>query len=201
MVYDLCKKHFEKVNVVLKFPKNTPPQLSYQWRSIVSITKKFTEWNFTPEEANIFIGVAINKSHDCRHRGLTILNDSDVMDQCYTQVKTLESQECQSVSVIRNCHEWLHKQSRNSPLVDHLMCRRKPGALTNIVTYFESGKLLKLYLAFSKPCNVALELLTYKHPDERKMCPNLGSLLYTRRNQSQDILPQIREILGSEFYV
>lgn len=201
LVYDLCKKHFEKVNVILKFPKGTPPHLTYQWRSISTITKKFTDWNFTLEEVDLFIGVVISKSRGFEHKGLTILNDSNVLEECYEQVKILESREHQSIKVLRNCHECLYKQSKNGLLVDCLISRRKPGALTNIVTYFESGKLVKLYLAFSRPCIVALELLGHKHPDERKMCPSVGSLLYTRRCQSQDIIPQVREILGSDFYV
>lgn len=200
-VYETCKRHFEKANISLRFPKNTPPHLTYQWRSIATATRKFNEWNFTPEEIDLFISVAIKKSESFRIKGLNILNDSDIMDKCYDEVKSLASLENQDIVMLRNIHKWLYKQSRGAPLVDHLISRRKPGALTNVVTYYQSGSLVKLYLAFSKPCCVALEILSTKCPDERKLCPNNATLFYTRRYQNQSIIPQIREIFGSDLYV
>lgn len=200
-VYEICKRHFEKANIVLRFPKNTPPHLTYQWRSIKSVTKKFQEWNFTPSEIDLFIGVAISKSDQFRIKGLNILNDSDILDKCYEEVKNLDAIENQDITLLRHSHQWLYKQLRGAPAVDHLISRRKPGALTNIVTYYQSGLLIKLYLAFSKPCCVALELLSQRCPEERKLCPNNATLHYTRRYQHQEIIPQIREIFGSDLYV
>lgn len=201
-VYEICRKHFENFNIILKFPKNTPPHLTYQWRFIKILTNKFVKWNFTIEEIDLFINIAIKKRYvQLKTRGLSVLNDSDIVDECYTEVKNHENVENQDIVLLKNTHQWLIKQLKNDSAVEHLINRRKPGSFTNITTYYQSGYLVKLYIAFSKSCCAALELLSQRCPEEREKCPSTSALYFIRHYQNQSILPQIKEILGSDSYV
>lgn len=203
-VYNTCKIALNNANISSVFPKNVPVHLTYQWRAITSITNKFIEWNFTAEECILYIETAVqllatNKKQ--KIKGLNILNDPTIIEKCYDRVKKELSYEDQTMNVIKNIHSWLYRQAKNEKLVDHLISRRKPTTLTNISTYFESGSLTKIYIAFSKPCCAALNILATRCPDERRICPADTTLFYTRRYSNKSLIPLIQEVLRSDFYV
>lgn len=203
-VLNTCQIALSNYNIKSAFPKNVPIHLTYQWRAIVSITNKFVEWNFTPKECALYIETAIqllatNKSQ--KIKGINILNDPTVIDRCYDKVKKELSNNNQTIDVIKNIHSWLYRQAKNQNIVEHLIFRRKPTTLTNITTYFESNNLTKTYIAYSKPCCIALGILSKKCPQERMICPTDTALFYTRRYSNKSLLPLIRETLGSDFHV
>jgi len=205
LVYVICKIQFTNYGIHVGFPKNTPPHLTYQWRTIKSITKKFIEWEFDTDDITLFMRVAASKlkNNNNTRKGVNVLFDKDLLDRCKETIEEMVAIEKQTGEHIKQTHDFITIAANRNPLhqgrVDkHLLTRNKPGAMSNIVAYYQSGRLSKTYLAFSIACNEALNRLEVSHNHERLLCPSQSALYYTRTYHLKNLKLIMRQTLGRD---
>jgi len=201
-VWDWCSAAYLQQGIRLKFPSNTDPVKTYQWRYVRSLTLKFSEWDFDEDLAKQFISIAVRhcKEAGVLRKGLAALHQSNLLQICYDELQKQANTHKQCTDSIEHIHNWLTERSQSN-LFETLLCRRDPDELCNLTQWVQASRISRLYLALSKPCGRALARLAKTHPEEREILPR-ATILYMLRSEfteDTDNIINIKRILGPDW--
>lgn len=196
IIFEICQKHFTNVGLPLKPAKGTPLKLSYIWKHIKTLTNKFNEWELSLEEVDAYVKIAANKivTLPSKQQSLQHIVKYDMLEYCHNEL-IRQKDDCSDLIIqMQNMHNWL-KSVAGLNLVDHLIKRHKPGALSNIIVYYQQGMLSKQYIAFSKLCRKALFIINQQNTVERNFCPDDAALNFIMNYKFVDFSVSIKKIL------
>lgn len=198
-VYEICNKHFTNIGLPLVPAKGTPLKLSYIWKHVKRLTAKFIEWDFTLDEINAYLRIVATRIKKLPPRQQSLQNaiKNDMLEFCYRELKRESELNTDLVSKLRSIHQWFNSvagSDRQSQIL-HLTRRHKPGALPNIVVYYQQGRLNKQYIAFSSVCREALNTIGSQSQTERSFCPSDAALQYMTQYQYKNQTHVFRNIL------
>lgn len=185
----------------LKFPNNTDPTKTYNWRYLSSMAKKFEEWDFDDETASRFINVAIDYAAEKKlaYKGLAVLHQNNMMEVCYKRLKALQDDGQHHVGRLREEVNLLRTLGKMD--ADKLLKRRNLDSFTFMTEAYLGGKLTQITFALSKACYTALVRLSKIDEVERRMLPKFTELFMLRKhfcNESENVL-QAKRILGTDW--
>jgi len=202
-VWNWCSDAYLRNGQRLKFPKNTKPNLTYQWRYVKAIAERFAEWQFDDDTCRKFIDIATKYAKDkgVLRKGLSILHQSNMLDICHEMLRREANTGKQSVDAIEAAHKWLLRQFGDNDPISVLLQRPREGALCNLTQWYKAHRIPDLYLAVSKSCCKALARLGASHPDELHLLPKRTKLYSLRCDIGRDIaiFKKTRKILGKEW--
>ncbi len=194
-LYKLCSEAYSQNGIKLKFPKDTDPTKTYQWRYLKSLDSKFKKWNFNDEDRLHFIKYAIGyaKKHKTLHKGLSIFHQSNIMDLCYEDAIKHRNKFENNAKLVLRQHRWLLNQA-NGMDIENILTQRR-GSTKNIVLWHQSSNLSELYISISKACLKSYRKMTTA---ELEMMPSLERLYFLRNsflvnNDSKRILSVINQ--------
>lgn len=196
----MCRERFAIEGIPLKIAKNTPLEFTYTWKHVQRLTKKFIEWQFTLDDIDAYIKIVAKKLNTLppRQRSLQNVVKNDMMEYCYAELRQQQASNINIMEQFYQAHDWFISTLGTdiNEQVLHLTKRYKPGALPNIVLYFQQGRLSKQYIAFSRACRVALNIIGNRSATERNFCPSDTALHYITHYKFKSHTTTIRQILG-----
>jgi hypothetical protein len=176
------------------FPSNTDPTKTYQYRSVKKFADKVLELGISDVAIRFLIDEIIkySKEQNLLSRGVAVLNKSDLLEECYRRIQKYMEQSDQLVADVRASHTFFHKNHGFA----HIARR---GGYSNLVLWYQSGRLCEEFVALSKSC---LRLVGLLPPNERSKIPDLTDLLLVRRRclNSEIVRDKLREVLGEDLY-
>jgi hypothetical protein len=179
-VYQICETHFLNAGISLKPAKGTPLKLSYIWKHVKTLTNKFNEWEFSADEIDAYIRIVSNRLSTLppRQRSIQFAVKAEMLEYCNEELERQQEDGIHLLDQIKRSHKWFQSVAGTDfqSQVDHLTQRYKPGALPNVVVYYQQGRLSKQYIAFSKSCRQALLIIGQQDISERSFCPNDAAL-------------------------
>lgn len=154
------------------------------------------EWKFSRDEADKYIEIISHKirSQPSKTKNMQVALKEEMLQYCYKQLTERKEAEDDLLLQISKSHQYL-KSVSNGDIVKHLISRHKPGALPNIVLYYQRSILCKQYLAFSDECKKALSIIVSTNPSERSFLPTDANLQYISLYQYKSKSTQIKSIL------
>jgi len=200
LTYDLFTKHFRNTHIPIKPPKNTPLKLSYLWKNIEKLTNKFKEWNFTIGECDKYIEImssyVINQHKSGKICNRIVLSNM-MLEYCYNAISEQKSNEDDLIRTIVSSHDFI-RSIGVSDIAAHMASRHKPGALPNIVLYYQQGLINVQYIAFSQECKKALSMILSRSSSDRSFIPSDATLQYIANYQLRSRSTQIRSIINNK---
>ncbi len=166
----------------INFPTNTDPCKTYQFRWIESFARKIDEWKLTDIEAKYLIEEVIKYSKERKllSRGVGVLCKADILEECYKRLNRKHDRIAVLISEIKANHEFLAKNS--------------DGLQSNLIHWFQQGRLCVEFVALSKSCLAVLNKL-----DAGRGCiPTLRELFLIRMRCLHDAREQLRAILKGD---
>lgn len=201
-IWEWCSEIYLQLGYKLTFPANTDRTKTYQWRYLKSIAAKFSEWEFDEHTSKRFIRTAARhcKKAGILHKGLASLHQSNITRICYEEILKESESSTDIISSIRATNAWLSERSKGD-LIKTLLFRRDPEEYCNLVKWFQSSRVPKLYLALSKSCGIALARLGKTHPEERESLPKTTSLYMLRSEflKNESNVSDAKSILGNDW--
>lgn len=197
-VWEWCSDAYLRHGRRLKFPADTDPKRTYQWRYVRSIASKFREWDFDEATGRRFIEIAVGRAVaiGVGHKGLAVLHQKNMLEVAYASLQQETAGNSTTIESLAIVHRFLAKQGE--PLLDRLLTKRDRDSLPNIVMWLQSGRLTALYLSLSRTCNVAMKRLDQ---DDRQLLPKATALYSIRSSFVRDASNerQARRILASDW--
>ena len=184
-----CAAYLQYGNRKLSFPRNTDPTKTYQWRYLQTLEHKFREWEFddTLAKAFIVIGVKYAVRHKLMNKGLAIFHQSNLLKVFHDQLCKAAAFAKSTIGIVANTKSWLDSQAAGQPLLDVLLMRESIGSYSNIVKWYQAGRLPVEYLALSRSCGLAMARLLKEAPGEREVLPDNLCLFTTRTSILQEV--------------
>ena len=107
--WTLCKSVLKSHNYLLRFPKNTDPRKTYQWRYVTKLSERFEEWEFDRPTAKVFLEIAITKLGyaNIRKNGLACLFRNGLLDIVHKELESREVDLQKIVDGIYNSNSFL----------------------------------------------------------------------------------------------
>ena len=202
-VWNWCSDAYLRNGQRLKFPANTNPSNTYQWRYVKAIAIRFAEWQFDDDTCRKFISIAAKYAKDkgVLRKGLSVLHQSNMLDVCYEMLQRESDTDRQSTDSLEFTHKWLMRQFGEADPVKVLLLRPRTGALCNLTQWYKANRISDLYLAMSNSCCRALADLGRMNPEERNLLPKLTKLYSLRCGIARDttVLKKVRKILDKEW--
>lgn len=202
-VYSICQEEFIKYGYRVKFPANTDPHKTYQWRYLEKLCKNLEQWDFDEGTARVFINSVAEyaKSKKLLHKGLSIFHQSNVLQICYNKVTKIQDNRTQRLETIQSIHNKLHVRCGSRPPLKVLSERGGLGCDYNIVKWYLNGDLNDLYLSVSEPCLKAITIVAQKDNEQRRMLPQDSKIfgIWVAVSEDYDFKRELKAILGSEW--
>lgn len=196
-MYDIFSKRFADAGFPIKIAKGTPVLLSYQWKHIEKLSRKFQEWGLSIEEVAVYVQIVVSKLSTLPPAQRTIQNvaKNDMIQFCADELERRKDNQSDLIQKIENINNWLISMSGSTreEQIAFLSRRHKPGALPNIVLYYQQGKLSQQFFAFS---NVCRKVLMFLNQAERCLCPTDALLNFVSEYKLRQFKPAIKSILG-----
>ncbi len=200
-VWSWCKDAFARRGSILKFPEHTEPHKTYQWRYAKRLAETLEEWEFDDHTAIAFIDSAASyvKERKLLHKGLSAFFQSNILEVCYDRLESQQCNEIKKLESLRSTREFLDGQIR--PTTRALLNRQRLGARYNIVEWFTSGNICKLYLALSASCTYVLGVVAKQDQLQRTLLPSSAELFCERSaiDRDQSLRREAEAILGSDW--
>lgn len=196
LVYAWCNDIYAEYGKPLKTSHDTELTKTYNWRYVTGISKKFQEWELDEELCKRFLRLAIGKlfSSKLRSKGLSVLHQSNLLNQTYQQLISEIEHKNQQLEIFRRAHNWLNKTVPGDKLTE-LLKKRTMSADPNLVQWFQAKKLPSVYIAFSKSCSQAYNKLT----QYQRLLPPPTELYRLRYGCSEDQKTNFKEILKADW--
>jgi len=201
LVWEWCSDAYLRHGRRLKFPADTDPKKTYQWRYVAAVARKFIDWEFDEATAKRFIEIAIDRAQAAGvgQKGLAALHQGNLLQAAYKRLKEESSandSRLASLAIVRRFLSGL--TTDNVALVQRLLVKRDADALPNLVLWVQSNRITPLYLSLSRACNVAMKRL---NQDERLLLPKATTLFTIRSDFTRDLSNerQARQLLGSDW--
>lgn len=202
-VYQWCSEIYSSNGHILRFPKNTNPCDTYQWRYLRSLASKFDELDLSDEDCRKFIEIIIKyaKNNGLTSKGLAIFQQSNIIDVCYDSlVKMQNNSEC-TLSSLSSMKTWLDSKISDNDPVRVLTDRKNINGLCNITTWYESSKISDLFFALSRCCGRAYSRLNEMNSADCDFLPNQSKCYIIRAKVTQDsnFVQRAKQIFGNDW--
>jgi len=198
-----CQDAYAKHGCRLRFPKDTNPQKTYQWRYAARLAEKLEEWDFDEQTSKAFIELAVGyvKEHKLLRKGLSVFFQTNILQVCYDRIDDYCRGSVDKITVLERSRDFVDAKLHNRSRCNLLLDRSRLDEYANIVEWFESHKIGTLYLALSKSCASALAKLAESAPEQRGLLPSSADLFCLRSEIVNDDVERQKaeEILGSDW--
>lgn len=202
-IWNWCSDAYLRNGQRLKFPTNTNPINTYQWRYVKAIAQRFEDWQFDDDTCRKFINLATKYAKDkgVLRKGLSVLHQSNMLDICYEMLQREKQFNDQSSNSLESIHSWLQRKFGDEKPLRVLLDRPREGAMCNLTQWYKANRITEQYLAVSKTCCKALARLGRTHPEERRLLPKQTRLYLLRCDIARDVktLKKARMILGTDW--
>lgn len=180
-IWDWCSAAYLRQGMLIRFPSNTDPHKTYQWRFATSIAKKFEEWNFDDITAKKFIDIAVSqaKQRGVLKKGLAALHQSNMLQICYQILTSQQKDNIDHLQALENMKMWFDSKIGHKSSLDVLLARRESRALPNIIIWYQAHLITDLFIALSKACTKAVFRLQNNDVDSN-LLPSITSLYLLR---------------------
>jgi hypothetical protein len=202
-VWNWCYSSFSKVGHILRFPKHTDPQKTYQWRYVTKLAQTLEEWDFDDDTSQVFIDhvAAYAKEKRLLNKGLSICFQSNILQVCHDRLSVSDKRAKSGSCLLEQTKAFLDNHRIKGSILKGLLDRSTPDAFFNIVTWYDAGEIPKLFMALSKSCTNALSKIGKVDQDQRSMLPTRSELFILASDFASN--PQNRkqaeEILGKDW--
>ena len=181
-VWNWCRKAYEDNGVKIRFPKDTDPKKTYQWRYISKLHERFVEWQFDEETSKEFISIVIYraKQRNLLSKGLAAFHQSNMLDICYDILTKKLAVKNREHELLTSMKKWFDMQVGQSD-VENALLNKSGGrnSLSTICMWYQANKVNELFLSLSKSCNKAVFKLQSSNIDSA-MLPSIEDLFLTR---------------------
>ena len=187
-VWRWCNTAFADKGRILRFPANTDPKDTYQWRYATRLARRLEEWDLDDETARAFIVTAVRYAYDhsLLHKGMAAFFQSNILEVCYERMMQESKTSSTQLDSLKVTKDFLDRQNGSGNMVDILLQRERLGSFTNIVQWYLAGKIYDLYVALSLSCYRAINRLEKKDPTERDHLPKRVDIFLLRSNFIRD---------------
>lgn len=181
-VWELCRGTFARYGCNLKFPKNTPKEKTYHWRFASRLNEKFKEWEFDApaREACIEIAAQTAGHKRLRQNGLAALFRDDLLQICYSELNRRHTDSQLAINNIQESHDFVISMCAGKDLLSVLSLTGPGQFNTNLVVWYERGRISPEYVAMSRACHEALKRLEIADPGQRSLVINQQRIDYLR---------------------
>lgn len=171
-IYRWFQRAMQRMGRKVAFPKDTPPEKTYLYRSLKRFADKVDDWELSDDMVIMMIALVIRwaAKKDMLHRGASLLTMTSVLDICYEEMKAQSQKRENLCREINRCQEFV----RSNP---QLLRRMRRGGMTNLTCWYQTGRITIPFLSVSKSCNDALASLPEQ---ERTVLPSDFDLLRNR---------------------
>jgi hypothetical protein len=194
----LCRSVLRSLNYSLRFPKNTDPRKTYQWRYVTTLASRFDEWGFDKPTAKVFLEIAAKKlgAANIRRNGLNCFFSNGLMEAVHKELEALECDQADDLEGIKRSHAFVtaKKDSKQS-----LLGRNESGY--NLITWFMADRITASYLALSRSCSSALDAVRELDPLQADKLPTKAALFAKRRKALTDneFVLAAKQIIGDDW--
>lgn len=200
-VWNWCYAEFVAAGFKIDFPKNTDKRKTYQWRYAAKLVEKLDEWEFDEATSKVFIKsvVQYSKKNKLIHKGMSAFFQNNMLQICYNNLKDMKKDNNAELASVISSKKFLDAKLDNKPA--EIVLLEKGRIFTNVVEWYENGKLSILFLALSKSCTKALFKLKETDLTQRRLIPSTAELLLIRDSLSDnsDLVKQLSMILGNDW--
>ena len=187
-IYEWCCEIYLKHGHIFRFPKNTNPHDTYQWKYLKSLAIKLEQYGLDDFDAKEFIEMIVeySKQNNLLHKGLSVFQQANIVGICYDRLTKLHNNSDRLLSSLRSIKEWLDNQIGDNDAVRILIKRRNINSLSNIVIWYESGKISEAYFSLSKYCSRSYSSLQSSGRSDCDFLPNPSRCYLLRNKLTQD---------------
>jgi hypothetical protein len=186
----------------ISLPTNTPPEKTYQYRAVAKFAKQVDEWGLSEPVTCALVNAVVRygKKQDLLNKGASLLNMKSVLKICHDLLREEITRNEVVVESLRHSKNFLQKSIAGGEATERLVTKERRGGYTNFTRWYRSGDLSSSFIAISKSCRRALNLLPF---DERGDFPTDAILLKTRIRLLSDaeMCSTVKEIMGSDLLV
>ncbi len=202
-IWELCRGTFARYGCNLKFPKNTPKEKTYHWRFASRLNEKFKEWEFDApaREACIEIAAQTAGPKRLRQSGLAALFRDDLLQVCYSELTKQHTDALVAIDNIRESHNFVTSMCAGRELLSVLSLTSPGQYNTNLVVWYERGRICPEYVAMSKACYEALKRLSIAEPSQRSIVLPDSRIDYLRSRllKNDNFNLAVQEILAADW--
>jgi hypothetical protein len=201
-VWNWCVNSYYRHGVNLRFPANTDCTKTYQWRYVTALSRKFDQWGFDEAEKERFIDLVAGycQDHGLLRKGLSVLHQQNLLDSCYKQMQQQHGLAASAADVLASSERWISEHVLAGSRTQQLLQRSRFNGYCQLTIWHNAQKLSELYLALSRSCGKALNMLNVSHPHERQQLPSAGRLWILRTSFCKDIgnVASARQIMAGD---
>jgi len=195
-----CQAAFATYGHKLTFPKATDPRKTYQWRYAAQLARKLNEWGFDDDTSQAFLRFAVGyiKERRLLHKGLSAFLQANILQICYERMQKHTDGTDKRLAKLKESRTFLVNQCGDKSMPKLLLTRRSFSDYCNIVRWYESGYITKLYLALSKICTAVLTRLPL---EQRTLLPASSELFCLRAEflADVDVCEEAKAIFGDDW--
>lgn len=198
-VYRWFQAEMRSIGRNVKLPKCRDLTKTYQFRWVKSFTQKcYQEWDLNDRIVGILIKDVVNYANRQKilNKGTQILTMSNVIDICYQGLKELSDDEASLINELDSCHQFLIGQANDKNNLVRRLVESDTGGCSNLLYWYNQGRLTEVYVALSKSCN---EALTKLPAIEREEFPSSFELFrICTHTVSNELLPKLKPVMGTD---
>jgi hypothetical protein len=193
--YKILQSTLNQYGRKISLPSHTDPRKTYCWRHISSFLDKYDALEFDDGNMPDIISAMVTEAQKRKRSmgGISILNNIDIMSALEKKLETEINITHNCVTIIQNSQKFLEQQKED------LLQKINKRTYTNLIKWYDSGRLAIEHIIVSKKCREAIKELS---KEEKQMLPNTSQLirLYLKLTTRKETLEQIQVILGNDFY-
>ncbi len=202
-VHGWFQNAMRKAGRKISFPQCSDKTKTYQFRW----TKKFTdrcynEFVLSDKVIKALVGDITHyaKRNNLLNKGTQLLCMNNIIDICHYSIKTMMDDEASLIEEVKSCHEFVCDQATNKNiLVRTLVTPISEGGYSNLVYWYNLGRLTDTYLALSRTCNKAMSQMPV---DERSELPSKIELLRICTSAvSEESICELKSVMGTDLRV
>lgn len=199
LIYKWFQRAMSNAGRKIALPTNTPPEKTYQYRAVSKFAKQVDEWGLSEPVACALVNAVVRygKKRDLLNKGASLLNMKSVLKICHDLLREEITRNEVIIESLRLSKNFLQKSIAGGDATERLVTKERRGGFTNFTRWYRSGDLSSTFIALSKSCRRALNLLPF---DERGEFPADAVLLNTRIRLLSDneLRGNIKEIMGDD---
>jgi hypothetical protein len=180
-IFSIYKNAMKRCGRDVSLPKTKDVTKTYMWRQLTQFSNTLDDLEIDVDSkfGVRIIKLIVKRAKDNKqlNRGASILNAKNAITQALDELELETNGEDKIIESIEEASLFLKKQQDKNDAVSCLLFRKKRRGYSNIVSWYESGKLPKVFVALSKGCSKAMSKLP---EDERQMLPSDEDIITIR---------------------
>lgn len=198
LIYRWFQSAMYKAGRNIRMPEGTDPSKTYQYRWIKKFADRtVNEWHLDMRTTKLLVEslVAYGKRNKLLNQGAGLLNSNMAVDLC---VQTLETSINKSSTILLSLiSSKMYLERSKLMSIEQLASSRRVGGYSNIFCAYDSGMLSLEYIALSRVCSNALNLI---NEVERSNFPSNRALFGIRARLllDKEINGQIVDSMGKD---